>query len=167
MCSSDLGQIFAVVELVGTNLANITGNGTILFPNDQTPTILSVLNDAKTDDIQIDVHEAHMIVDSGNIRMKIANFDPAIEWPDENKFLQRDSKYKFTTKVGNWKNAVKGISATNNDEFRKQNRVHHCCLSIDMNKKVIQAKTLDSSMKSNRKVPIEDIGTDEIGRAHV
>jgi hypothetical protein len=93
--------------------------------------------------------------------MKIVNFDPSVEWPDENKFLQRDSKYKFTTKVGNWKNAVKGIVATNNDEFRKQNRVHHCSLSIDLQKKLIHAKTVDSSLKANRKVPIEDIGTDE------
>lgn len=155
------GQIFAVVELTGSNIGTVSGNSNILIPNAQTPTILSVLNDAKTDDIQILLFDESIMIDSGNIKIKIVNFDPGIEWPDENKFLQRNSKYKFTTKVGNWKHAVKGIAATNNDEFRKQNRVHHCSLSIDLNKKLIQAKTNESSLKATRKIPIEDIGTDE------
>jgi hypothetical protein len=155
------GQIFAVVELEGANFVATSGDSNIMFPNDQTPTILSVLNDAKTDDIDIELHESYIYVDSGNIKIKIVNSESSIEWPDENKFLQRDSKFSFTTKVGNWKNAVKGIIATNNDEYRKQNKVHHCSLSIDLGKKIIQAKTTESSLKSNRKVPIEDIGTNE------
>lgn len=155
------GQIFAVVELEGNNFATTVGNSSILFPCDQTPIILSVLNDAKTDDIDIELFESFIYIDSGNIKMKIVNSDSSIEWPDENKFLQRNSKFSFTTKVGNWKNAVKGIIATNNDEYRKQNRVHHCCMSIDLNKKIIHAKTTESTLKANRKVPIEDIGTNE------
>lgn len=155
------GQIFAVVELEGTNFAATNGINSIMFPNDHTPIILSVLQDAKTDDIDIELFDSHIFIDSGNIKLRIVNSESGIEWPDENKFLQRTSKYSFTTKVGNWKNAVKGIIATNNDEYRKQNKVHHCCMSIDLGKKIIHAKTTESSLKSNRKVPIEDIGTNE------
>lgn len=155
------GQIFAVVDLEGKNISSCSKNISVLFPNVQTQTLLSVLGDAKSDAIIIETHDNYIFVDAQNIKLKISNLDPSVKWPDENKFLQRNSKISFTTKVGNWKNAVKGINATNNDDFRKQNKIHHCSLSIDLKKKVIQAKTTDSTLKSNRKIPIEDIGTDE------
>lgn len=155
------GQIFAVVDLEGKNISSCDHEASIMFPNEQTPVMLSVLNESKNDTISLEMHENFVYVDANTIKLKISNLDPSIKWPDENKFLQRNSTLSFTTKVGNWKTAVKGINATNNDEFRKQNKVHHCSLSIDLNKKIIQAKTTDSTLKSNRKVAIEDIGTNE------
>lgn len=155
------GQIFAVVDLEGKNISSCDIESSVMFPNEQTPVMLSVLSESKNESIVIEMHDNYIFIDANTIKLKMSNLDPSIKWPDENKFLQRNSKVSFTTKVGNWKNAVKGINATNNDEFRKQNKVHHCSLSIDLNKKIIQAKTTDSTLKSNRKVPIEDIGTNE------
>jgi hypothetical protein len=155
------GQMFAVVDLEGKSISSCNAECSFMFPNDQTATILSVLSESKNETVIIESYENCILIDADSIKLRISNIDPSVKWPDENKFLQRKSKINFTTKVGSWKNAVKGINATNNNDFRKQNKVHQCSLEIDIARKIIQAKTVDSVLKSQRKVAIDDVGTDE------
>jgi hypothetical protein len=157
---SGTGNIFAIIELVGKNLSDAKGKEAILFPNDQTATLVGILGSLKCDMIKIESGEKFVCISCGETVINIYNCDPQVKWPDENVFLNRDSKFKFTTKAGSWKNAMKGILATNSDDLKQQNKIHVCSLGFDLSGKVIQTKT-DNSLKSFRKVPIEDIGTNE------
>jgi len=157
------GNRFAIVDLEGSNLNNSKNNASILFPNEQSKALLSVLGGLKCEDIVIESQSSFITIACGKTRICILNVDPSVSWPDENKLLERASKFMFTTKVGNWKGAIKGIVATNNEEQRKQNQVHGCSLSVDLTKKVIQAKA-DAVMKSSRKIAIEDFASNEVER---
>ena len=157
------GNRFAVVDLEGSNLNNSKNTVSILFPNEQSKALLSVLGGLRCEDIVIEPQSSFINITCGKTKLCILNVDPSISWPDENKLLERTSKFMFTTKVANWKGAIKGIVATNNDEQRKQNQVHGCSLSIDLAKKLIQTKA-DAVMKSSRKVSIDDFASNEAER---
>ena len=154
------GTRFALAELEGNNLSDSKGTSSIYFPNDQTQPVISVLGELKCQDIVIESQDRSIVISCGKTKISIYTCDPSIEWPDENKFLERQSKYNFTTKVGNWKYAIKGIIATNDGEDETQDKIHSCRLSIDFAKRIIQAST-STSLKSCRKVQIEDIATNE------
>jgi len=154
------GKRFAVVELEGANVSDSKKELSIYFPNDQTQTIISVLKELKAQDIQIESQERYVSISCDQVKISLYSCNPSIQWPNEDRFLKRQSKYSITTKVSNWRNAVKGILATNSDESKEKNKVHSCSLSIDLAKKIIQTKT-DSVMKSSRKITIADIATNE------
>lgn len=154
------GTRFAVVELFGNNLSNSKGNINLLFPNEQTQPILNVLNELSCQDIVIESKDRCISITCNKTRISLYTCDPNVVWPDENKFLRRESKFVFTTKIGNWKNAVKGILATNNDDIRKQNKIHSCSFHVDLAKCLIQART-DTTLKSFRKILIDDMSTNE------
>lgn len=160
---SGTGTIFAVAEVDGANMTDAKGDIKILFPNEQTTILLGMLKELTCDKILIESGERYICITCGAIRVNIYSCDPNVEWPDENRFLKRDSKYKLTTKAVNWKNAIKGILATNNVDLKEENKVHNCVLNIDLTKKIINTKT-DHTLKSSRKVPIEDIGTNETAK---
>lgn len=154
------GTFFAVVEVEGENLTDNTEKNSIYFPNSQTAAILSILNDLNSNNISISSQKSYILMECGSAKISIYACDPEVKWPDENLFLNRSSKFNITTKAGNWRNAVKGITATNNEEAKTQDKVHNCYLNIDFDKKFIQTKT-DTTLKSVRKITIEDVGTNE------
>jgi len=156
------GQRFAVVDLVDKDGAMTTAETSILFPNEQTQTIIGVLGDLTGDDVQIESHDRFISVSCDNVRMSLYTCDPAVEWPDENRFLSRQNKFCITTKILNWRNAVGGIMATYNADARKKSDIPTCILTLDLAKRIMQAKS-DSSMKSVRKITVDDIDTNEAG----
>jgi hypothetical protein len=155
------GNRFAVVDLEGKGLSDVKNDTKFYFPNNQTQPVLNVLSEAKGSMVKIESKERLIVITCDKISICLASCDPGISWPDENRFLQRASKFNFTTKVSSWRNAVKGIMATNNASLQKQNKIHNCYLNIDLDKKFIQAKTDVSNMKALRKVAIDDIATNE------
>jgi len=154
------GMRFAVVELLGSNITDAKNSSTILFPNDQTQPILSVLSDLKCQDVTITAQDRTISIICNKTKICLYTCDPDVVWPDEEKFLRRSSKFLFTTQVNKWKNAVKGIVATNNEDVRKQNKMHSCILNVDLANKLIQTKT-EMTLKSSRKVLIDDFATNE------
>jgi hypothetical protein len=157
---SGTGTFFAIAEVDGSNMTDAKGDIKILLPNEQTTILLGILKELSCESILIESGERYICVTCGAIKVNIYSCDPNVEWPDEDRFLKRDSKYKLTTKALNWKNAIKGILATNNADIKEENKVHNCILTVDISKKIINTKT-DHTLKSFRKVPIEDIGTNE------
>lgn len=157
---SGTGTLFAVVEVDGNNVSDSNKNIRILFPNDQTSILLNMLKEFPCIDITIECNRRHICVTCESIKVNIYSCDPGVKWPDENVFLQRNSKFNIVTKAANWKNAIKGILATNSEDLKEENKVHNCILNLDLTKKVINTKT-DYALKSSRKVAIEDIGTNE------
>ncbi len=149
------GQRFAVADIEGKDILSVSEDVNILFPNEQTPALISVLNKVNCENIEISSNKKSLAVKCGNTIINFYNCDPSITWYDENRFLNRESQFKCVTKIGSWKGAVKGLLATNNEEAKKQNHPHFCHLSFDASNKLINSKS-DSSMKSSRKISIED-----------
>ncbi len=155
------GQRFAVVEVEAAP-GSIDGKAqtSILFPNQQTQTITGVLSDLVGTDIEIESHDRFIVISCDNLKMRLCNCDPSIEWPDENLFLKRPSKFCITSKISNWRNAIGGIMATYNSDAKKKSVIPTCVLSFDLSKRIMLAKS-DTSLKSCRKISIDDIMTNE------
>lgn len=154
------GSIFAIIDLDGANLSDSKVSMDLYFPNKQTQAILGVLNEVKDDMVSIESQDRYVSISCGSVKMVLYTCDPTIVWPDENQYLGRASKFGFVTKVVNWRNAVKGIVATNNSEAKQQTKVHNCLLNVDFSKMVIQARS-ESSLKSIRKIAIDKFVTNE------
>jgi hypothetical protein len=82
------GQIFAVVELEGKSFTSSSSNINVMFPNEQTSTVLSVLADIKAEDIEIELYDGYILIDASIMKIKIVQSDASVQWPDENKFCK-------------------------------------------------------------------------------
>lgn len=154
------GNRFAIVELEGANISDAKGDMIINFPNAQTPTLTGVLSLLKGENVHIESQDRCIVVTCDNVKVIMYTCDPTVAWPDEEKVLRRPSKFNFVTKVGNWRNALKGVIATYTDDAKKQNQLPNCLLSFDLDKKIIQAKS-ELGLRSNRKIAIDNIATNE------
>ena len=127
------------------------------MPNDQTPAILDILNQAIDEYINFYPEDKYLIIKSNSFLAYIAQYDADVTWPDVNMFLDRKSPIKLTTQIKNWANVVRGISATYNDEMKKAHDIHFATLSIDFeNSDFIETKT-EGVMRARRKVGVDDI----------
>lgn len=159
------GPRFAVLDIEGIQnheISNVKGSKNLLMPNDQTQPILEVLagarsttnNETLTDFANFYTNDKWLIIESGHFRMAVAGYQPDIEWPDENQVLGRKNTLVFTTKISDWSNVVRGISATFDTDMKKMHDIHYATMDINFKKGEIAAKT-DGMMKSNRKIPIQ------------
>ena len=153
------GSFFAVVDInnLGANL--VSAKGDILFPIKQTPAVLDILDKSQAEMLDITLHDDFIFLVCGNLQLRLLT-DTSIQYPNEAKLLEVDSAYKFTTQAAKWQNAILGINATFDDNFRRQNRMHLCKLEIDTESKVIHAQTTETVAKSHRKIPMNEVATD-------
>lgn len=150
------GGRFAVLDVNGDNITNATKRQNILVPNWVTPAMVDVFGKMAGDYMSFYAGERQIVIRCGQIEAVISQIDPNIKWPDENLLLNRSNKLKFTTRLGNWMNAVKGISATYSEDIKKQRHVHTASITCDPKTKMLHAKSNDQ-LKSNRKVSIDDV----------
>jgi len=150
------GGRFAILDFIGNDLSNVKEDMNLVVPNEQTVVLNDILGKISDENFVIHKTDRHMITKTNNYIAVASNYDPDIEWPSENTFLERENAYKITTRVGDWPNAVKGLAATNNEDVRKNSDYHVANLQVDLKKNVITAKTTGGSMRSQRKIRIED-----------
>lgn len=152
---SGSGAQFAVLDVDGADISNATKPMNLLIPNEQSAALIDIISRAEYNNEKIYFYTSpgYLIIDCASFRAAISNYEADIDWPDENRFLERSNKLVFTTKIGDWSNVVRGISATYNDEMKKQHDFHYATLDVNFKKNEIATKT-DGLMKSNRKVPI-------------
>lgn len=149
------GARFAILDIDGKDITNVGQHRDLLIPNEQSAPLIDIIAKAEYNNqiVHFYISKGHLIIDCASFRAAINSYEADIVWPDENQFLDRENVLTFTTKVGDWSNVVRGISATFNDEMKKQHDFHYATLDIVFAKKEIAAKT-EGLMKSNRKVPI-------------
>jgi hypothetical protein len=129
----------------------------LLIPNEQTQPLLEVISKATYNNEYVNffVSDKFLIIECGSFRASIAAYDSDIKWPNESDFLTRKNSLVFTTKISDWSNVVRGISATYNQDMKKQHDMHYATLDLNIGKKEITAKT-EGMMKSSRKISVKD-----------
>lgn len=149
------GARFAVLDIDGADISNAASATNLIIPNEQTVPLLDIISKVEYNKERMYFYptKGHLIIDCGSFRASMSGYEADKAWVDENKFLERDNSLVFTTKISDWSNVVRGISATFNEEMKKQHDFHYATLEINFKKKEITAKS-DGIMKSNRKVPI-------------
>lgn len=154
------GSFFALVDLsnLGSNLSSAKGD--ILFPIKQTTAVLDILDKLHADTMDIVLAENFIFITCGNLRMRLLT-DTNMQYPNENRLIELESAYKFTTKAERWQDAIKGINATFDSSFKRQNRMHLCKLEMDFDKKIIHAQTTETVSKSHRKIQMSEVATNE------
>ncbi len=162
------GQRFAVAEIEGKNISNASVKSdkkddakssfptTILIPNEQSQPIVNILSEVSDEWVTFYVDKDRLIIESGHVLMSITRYDSSTVWPDESAYLDRDSSCKVITKISDWNNAIKGVSATFNRDLRKINEFHYAQVNVDNKKNTIVCKS-DGLMKSNRKINLIDV----------
>lgn len=153
------GGRFAVLDTFGDTTTNASKKQNVLIPNLQTPALIEIFGKLSGDYMSFIQTERQLVIRCGSVQAIISQIDPNIKWPDENILLERQSKTKFVTKISNWVNAVKGISATNSDDIKKQRHVHTASITLDPQQKLLYTKSNDQ-LKSNRKVVVDDLQTE-------
>lgn len=151
------GGRFAVLDTYGegNSLTDASKKIDILIPNHITAAMIDVFGNIDNDYINIYSGEKQIVLRCGSLVSVISQIDPGVKWPNENDILNRSHSVKITTKIGNWLNAIKGISATYSDDIKKQRQIHTASITLDTKSKMLHAKSNDQ-LKSHRKIPIND-----------
>ena len=156
------GARFAVYRVEGSNM-NISDSDSILFPKEQTPVILSVLGGCAGDNVTIKQYNGDEKVPAqivfefdGGGGMILTGFNTDVEWIDEDFFLNKEKKFKITTKTSDWKYPMKGIRATYNEDVKQLKQIHDATIEIDSKDKNINLKT-SNKLASQRKVPFANM----------
>jgi len=151
------GARFAVLDLAGSDLTKGKDTFKILVPNTQTPAIIDVLESSNDEFIMFFPDDNYLLIKGNSFEAFVSNYESETRWPDVSIFLDKKSPCRFTSKITNWGNVVRGISATLNEEIRKQHDFHYAELDIDFkNENFIQTKT-EGVMRSKRKVIVDDM----------
>lgn len=95
------------------------------------------------------------VIESGDLTMTLIGHDPGIVWPDENQFIERVNTFKAVISKSELANVLKGMVATNNEDYRSQNEYHPVNIVFDFEKKVASFEA-SFTMRANRKVAIID-----------
>jgi len=156
------GGRFAILDTYADAdvLTNASKKQDILIPNHVTAALIDVFSKNDNDYLTFQTGERQISISSGSANVIISQIEPDVKWPDENVILNRSNKIKIVTRVGNWLNAIKGISATNSEEIKKQGQIHTASISFDPKSKMIHAKSNDQ-LKSHRKISVDDAWTDD------
>lgn len=164
------GQRFAVLDMEGKGATNAKSHKDLLVPNEQSAALLSIISAAtyNNEHILFYIAPKFLVVEHSSFRVVVPNYDPDIKFVDENRFLERSNNLVLTTKVSDWQNVVRGITATFSQEMKKQHDYHFATLDINFGKQEILAKS-EGIMKSNRKIPIQnsDVATDLAQDGHM
>jgi len=150
------GGIFAALDLEGDNIIKGNNNFDLLVPIVQTGAILDIMSKVSDENICFYRSDRHLVIKGSYFLASISNYEAGLKWVDENKFLDRNSPCKLTTKIADWSNVVRGMSATFSQDMKKEHDYHYATLTVDFDKKVILAKT-EGQLRSNRKIPIADL----------
>lgn len=152
------GARFAIADYEGANLTNVTKDKkNILIPGEQSTMLLKVITKIQDETIDLYTLSGHLVIQTDDFIMSMPQYEPNTDWPDEDKFLTRDSSYRMVTRLGDWPAIVKGILATCNDEFRKSNDYHLAIMTVNTDKNDILVEADGKTMKSRRKAKISDI----------
>ncbi len=156
------GGRFAIFSMSGTGFLKADAEQEFFVPKDQTPVILSILDNL--DDEQLRIKQAartkvsveQIIFETDSIRLVIVGFDPNINWPDTTKIIESKKTYKIKTVSNGWEYPTKGLTATFNAEVRREHEGHQASMDANVADKCIRlsSKTI---MKAVRKVPIVEI----------
>lgn len=155
VCGS--GARFAVLEYEGKNISNASKDLNILVPGDQSAIITKMMTKISDEMIGFVILDDNLAIKTRNFLISIPNYDPSIQWPDENKILMRESKYLMATRLGDWPSIVRSIMATNNDENKQTNQFHIVTFTINPSSNEIIADAQSSTMKTRRKTRIADL----------
>jgi DNA polymerase III sliding clamp (beta) subunit (PCNA family) len=157
------GARFAVYDAEGQNVVKANKSFDICVSKEHYAVLQKMLSSSTEDSVSIkefvsggkDSLLDQIVVSIGGTTLVLIGHDPGVKWPDENKFLARKSPFRYTTALSDWAPVVKGVTATYNEEVRKQNQKHYVNMNFDGKKNVVQVKS-DHMMKSLRKVAIKD-----------
>lgn len=151
------GARFAVMDYEGSNISNATEDVNILVPGDQSSIITKLTTKIVDETIELITLDAHLVVRTKNFLLSMPNYDPSVQWPDESKVLDRKNKYRMVTRLGDWPSIVRGIMATNNDEFKQTNQFHIANFTINPSSNEIIVEAHGNTMRARRKARISDL----------
>lgn len=157
------GRQFAALTVQGEQemVRHAEKDFTLYIPSEHTPVILDILDKLNDDfvdfifNLEDEEGQTSFVLRTPNNIVKMSYAMPEKDWPDEDNIINARSKYRVTTKVSDWDNAIQSIQATYSEDMKKQNEVHLVKLEIDEKNNELKAIT-KGSLSSQRKINIHD-----------
>jgi len=167
--SAGTGARHSIYEVEGKNIVEASPTDMVfMVPKDHTQAMLKALGSASSDVVVLkEAKKAndvpfHIVVECEPQDFILVGLDPSNKWPDENKVLGLDYKYKMVIKLGDLALAAKGTAATLNEQVKEDmkqgKKSHKAIFDIDVAKKSVNIKT-NEYMRSSRKVALQDVFT--------
>ena len=158
------GGRFAVLDVEGKDLIQSKKDVTLLTPKEHTEVIMKTLSSMTDEKMTIkktsDKSDTTQIIfEIGRLEIIFVEVNPDITYIDENKILDKVYPHKFVTDVSDWEYLAKGITATYNEDLRKEKKVQVASAVVSADKTNIIVK-IDEVLKASRKVPIIDCRSD-------
>lgn len=151
------GSRFAILEFEGDGLTSAEKQEDILLPVEQNTIVNKLVSKSTDENVEIIPLDGHLVVRTHDHVLCLPHYQSTISWPDESRYLNRDSKNKMTTRLGEWPAIVKGIDATNTEEFRKNNEYHIVDLTIDPKVNKILVEASGGNMRAKRKAAVSEL----------
>lgn len=157
------GGRFAVLDVEGKDLIQSKKDVTLLTPKEHTEVIIKTLSGLSDEKMTIKrtsekSDTTQIIYEIGRLEIIFVEINPDITYIDENKILDKVYPHKIVTDVSDWEYLAKGITATYNEDLRKEKKIQVASASVSGDNKNITVK-IDEVLKASRKVPIIDIRT--------
>ena len=156
------GGRFIVDNTEGSDTSSKNDVNVIIF-KEQNPALLKVLEMVDLSKVEIkefvrnpkDTIADHIVFSMDTLTVILVGHDSGVNWPHEDKYVNRAANYRFVTDPKDWDKEFKGVLATVVKETTDSNDVHVTTMTFDSKKKILHLKA-DGPMRAQRKVKILD-----------
>ena len=156
------GARFLVQEKEGRGVVQCRTSHDLILLGQQTQTLVSTLGKIQAEQLKVRDSACaaldQAIFKADNTTIYLIGQDSGIKWPDENKFLQRLSPYRFVCKLSDWAAAMKGVKASYDAKHRKANQLHFVTLTLDPTQRTARLESSGAqSLKFEQIIPLCDL----------
>lgn len=143
------GSRFVVYNIEGNNIVDVPEASEFIFPKDSAINIPNLLKTWNSDDIFIKKYDktpAYISVRDKVHFLAVLKLDTSMEkYADVDSIINIGREYSFDTKLSDWKKALVGVSATYDEEMKKQAVIHNTIIRPKKDTCVIETDTANSA----------------------
>lgn len=152
------GSRFAAYTISGPEVIKTNKEGKLFVHKNQNAILKKLLE--WSDDSFVSIYENksskkdnYVLIETKTAKLMLFGHNLDTEWPDENRFLDRENHAKINININDFNWALKGLFAAKTDDMTE----YRAIMDFDLDKKVLLLKS--NSNKTQRKVPIVDCKT--------
>jgi DNA polymerase III sliding clamp (beta) subunit (PCNA family) len=152
------GARFAVKDFHGNGI--VDGKASFVLPCYDIFNLISILSKSSANKIQIKQSETYMdsivpnqiFVEFNETSIILFQAEPSVVYPSMDTIIDYDYKNRASAKLSDWKRAIKGITATDNKEFKEGIGVHNSTVSADAKRGYFVVEATTTNMDAQKLV---------------
>lgn len=150
----------AIFDIKGNGLVSSKSKtSNIMFPKEQSAVLLKLLGNANCNNFTIKESKKTSLyyhaIEFDNHKMVISHVDPNLQWPDENKVLNKDIKTQFIVSAKDWEVVAKAVDAAFDGAEVDDNKAEVVTLKTEFSKNLLHIE-VNETHRISRKVSFVD-----------